>query len=296
MNIRKENGNVFVDNETFERDETFREYIDHGQNGVIYCRKEGVINNIFHVQENGNDKTGLAVNVNFPIEYTCRHDCECYKLGLCYACQGCYLFPANQAGYSENYNYYKNATSADMLKTFQLVLDNVKNVRLWRYFTCGDIPDKRFLQIMVDFAIANPAVKFWSYTKKYHIVNEWIDEHGQLPENLKIIFSHWLNKDGTYLPMDNKHNLPTSEFIPLGQEHLAENVTHVCPCSDPNVVATCATCDCPCYGLCNGQSMALLEHSTRETKQRDKAIRESKKALKEKAKRGKGNGKTEKVA
>ena len=63
MNIRKENGNVFVDNETFERDETFREYIDHGKNGVIYCRKEGVINNIFHVQENGNDKkTPQATN------------------------------------------------------------------------------------------------------------------------------------------------------------------------------------------------------------------------------------------
>lgn len=291
MNIRKNNGSVTLDNGQFVRNDNFHDFIARGQNGVIYCRKEGVTDSIFHISENGNDKTGFAVNVNFPIEYTCRHDCECYKNGLCYACQGCYLYPANQAGYSENYNYYKSATNEEMLKTFQLVIDNVKNISLWRYFTCGDIPDKRFLQIMVDFALANPSVRFWSYTKKYHIVNEWIDENGNLPDNLKIIFSHWMNNDGTYFPMNNKHNLPTSEFIPLGKEYLAETVTHICPCSNPNVLATCATCDCPCYGLCNGQSMALLEHSTKETKKRDKEIRESKKALKDKAKQEKKSAK-----
>ena len=103
---------------------------------------------------------------------------------------------------------------------------------------------------------------------------------GELPENLTIIFSHWLNSDGTYYPMDNRHNLPTSEFIPFGMEKLAEKVTHICPCSDPTVKATCATCDHACYSLKKGESMALLEHSTKATKARDKAIKEAKKALK----------------
>lgn len=291
MNIRKNNGRVFVDNETFERDEKFHEFIARGKNGKIYCEKTGVIDSIFHVQENGNEKTGNAVNVNFPIEYTCKHDCECYKTGECYACNGCYQFPANQAGYTENYNYYLSSTIDEMLLTFQLVIDNVKNVSLWRYFTCGDIPDYRFFEIMVQFAKNNPAVKFWAYTKKYSIVNNWIDKNGKLPDNLKIVFSHWLNHDGSYYPMDNRHDLPTSEFIPIGKEYLAETVTHICPCSNPAVVATCATCDCPCYELCNGQKMALLEHSTTATKKRDKEIRESKKALKEKAKQEKKNGK-----
>ena len=133
---------------------------------------------------------------------------------------------------------------------------------------------------MVKIAIDNPGIKFWSYTKKYSIVNKWINANGDLPENLVIIFSHWMNCDGSYFPMNNPHNLPTSEFIPFGREELKETVTHICPCSDPSVVATCATCDHPCYKLCKGESMALLEHSTKATKQRDKDIKAAKASLK----------------
>ena len=74
--------------------------------------------------------------------------------------------------------------------------------------------------------------------------------------------------------------MPTSEFIPLGKEELKDTVTHICPCSDPSVNVTCATCDHPCYTLKQGESMALLEHSTKRTKKRDKEIRTAKKALK----------------
>ena len=95
-----------------------------------------------------------------------------------------------------------------------------------------------------------------------------------------IIFSHWMNDDGSYYPMDNPHDLPTSEFIPYGREDLKEKVTHVCPCSDPSVLATCETCDHPCYTLKKGEMMGLLEHSTKQTKQRDKEIRLAKEQLK----------------
>lgn len=166
-----------------------------------------------------------------------------------------------------------------MVESFQLVID-LTGCKLWRYFTCGDIADSRFLQVMVRLAENNPSVKFWSYTKKYEIVNNWIAKNGKLPQNLRIIFSHWLNDDGSYFPMSNPYNLPTSEFIPLGREDLVKTVTHVCPCSDPSVVATCATCDHPCYDLMEGQSMALLEHSTSRTKARDKAIKAEKQKVK----------------
>ena len=86
--------------------------------------------------------------------------------------------------------------------------------------------------------------------------------------------------------MDNPYNFPTSEFIPFGKEELAKNVTHICPCSDPNVLTTCNTCDHPCYELNFGESMALLEHSTKESKARDKEINAKHKELK-KAKKAK---------
>ena len=218
------------------------------------------------------------INFNFPIELTCNHACECYKNATCYACNGCYLFASNQALYSENLNFYNTCDNETFINALQLVIDKT-GYKLFRYFTCGDIPNNRFIDCMVSLAKRNPTVKFWSYTKKYNIVNSWIDSNGSLPENLVIVFSHWMNENGTYFEMYNPHNLPTSEFIPYGREELKNNVTHICPCSDPTVNATCATCDHPCYSIKNGESMALLEHSTQQTRERDKAIKTAKKAI-----------------
>jgi hypothetical protein len=80
--------------------------------------------------------------------------------------------------------------------------------------------------------------------------------------------------------MDNPYHLPTSEFIPLGREELVKWVTHVCPCSDPNVIAKCENCEHPCYELKHGESMALLEHSTTETRKRDSEIKMAHEELK----------------
>lgn len=248
-----------------------------GKNGKKYVLRE-TVESVYHYTD-GNSKTGKAGNYNLPIEYTCNHDCECYKEGLCYACGGCYQFPDNQALYSENLNFFNMSTDNEFISVVSWSIAKDK-LTLWRWFTIGDIPNTRFLACMVAIAKENPQVKFWSYTKKYSIVNAWIDKNGDLPKNLVIIFSHWLNRDGTYYSMENPHNLPTSEFIPIGKEELTKTVTHVCPCSDPTVKSTCATCDHPCYTLKSGESMALLEHSTKATKARDKAIKEAKAQLK----------------
>ena len=252
--------------------------VKQGQNGRKFVDVASV-KPVFHAST-GNTKTGPAGNYNLPIEYTCRHDCECYKLGKCYACQGCYLFASNQALYSENYRYYKENTAETLAATIVDFID-ANNLHLFRYFTCGDIPGAKFLDAVVLAAIARPDVKYWLYTKKYHIVNKYLADNGAdvIPDNVSIIFSHWMNDDGTYFPMPNPYGFQTSEFIPLGHEDMAEHVTHICPCSDPTVKATCATCSHPCYDLKRGESMALLEHSTQRTKERDRAIKAAKAAL-----------------
>lgn len=249
-----------------------------GQNGKKYVTIDSV-SAVFHAST-GNSKTGEAGNYNFPIEYTCRHDCECYKDCKCYACQGCYLFASNQAIYAENYKFYRENTAATLAeKITEFITAN--NLHLFRYFTCGDIPGAKFLDAVVLAAKRNPGVKFWLYTKKYHVVNRYLDDNGSdvIPNNVSIIFSHWMNDDGSYLAMPNPYGFQTSEFIPLGREEMAEHVTHICPCSDPTVKATCATCSHPCYDLKRGESMALLEHSTQRTKERDRAIKAAKAAL-----------------
>lgn len=259
-------------------DEKTMATIKTGQNGKKYVEPT-TVDSIFHATD-GNSKTGKCGNYNLPIELTCNHSCECYKLGNCYACHGCYNFISNQIKYSENYNFFiKNESIVFINEIINYITSN--KLEKFRYFTCGDIPNTRFFQCMIAIAKRLPNVKFWAYTKKYHIINNYCDTFGidSIPSNLVIIFSHWLNEDGTYFSMNNKYNFPTSEFIPFGKEYLTATVNHICPCSDPTVKATCDTCKTPCYELKHGQSMALLEHSTTRTKQRDKAIKEAKQAL-----------------
>lgn len=286
MIIRKLNGMIEIIN---GREEKSAYQTAKGNNGKNYVKKETVADCYLNIPDEGNSKTGKhVINLNFPIEYTCDHRCECYKEGICYAEGGCYLFSDNQRMYSENYNFYKNSTAEEFIAALQLAINKTR-YKLFRYFTCGDIINYKFIDCMVKLAENNPGIKFWTYTKKYTLVNIWIDSHkeyhqnviktGRILPNLTIIFSHWLNSDGSYFQMDNKWDLPTSEFIPYGKEELAEKATFICPCSDPSVNVTCETCEYGCYNLCKGQSQALKEHSTKQTKQRDAEIKAAKKAL-----------------
>ena len=254
--------------------------IKKGVNGLKYISCFDV-NAKLHVTKKGNSKTGDGVgSFNFPVEQTCNHNCNCYQSGDCYACGGFYQMANNMKRYAENLSFFlKNDSETFINAVVDMIIANGNE--LFRYFTIGDIVNSRFFACMIEIARLCPGVKFWSYTKKYNIVNSWCDVNGieNFPENLTIIFSHWLNDDGTYFPMDNKYNFPTSEFIPLGKEELTKGITHICPCSNPDVVATCETCDHACYTLKHGESMALLEHSTSRTKARDKAIKEAHKKI-----------------
>jgi len=249
-----------------------------GENGYKYVNRFSV-NAVFHMSE-GNEKVGKVACYNLPIEYTCNHNCECYKKGLCYACGGCYQYGSNQKKYSENLNFFLNNDETT------IAIEIVKYIKagkynLCRYFTCGDIPNTKFIRIMIKVAVMLPDVKFWAYTKKYNLINRFVAENGleAIPENLHIVFSHWMNENGTYYNMLNPYIFPTSEFIPFGMEELTKNVTFICPCSDPTVKSHCDTCEHGCYNLKHGESMALLEHSTKATRKRDREIKAAKNLL-----------------
>lgn len=254
--------------------------IKKGENGLNYINAFDV-NAEMHVTKQGNSKTGKPVgSFNFPVEQTCNHKCECYKSKACYACGGFYQMPDNMRLYAENLRAFLTMDSESFCNEFCEKLAKNGNKK-FRYFTIGDIVNSRFFECMIENARRMPQVKFWSYTKKYNIVNNWVKANGieNFPRNLKIIFSHWMNENGSYFPMENPYHFPTSEFIPYGKEYLADSVTHICPCSNPDIISTCDTCEKPCYELNFGESMALLEHSTTRTKARDKAVKAAHKAI-----------------
>lgn len=276
--------------------------ISIGVNGVKFVEIESVRDIDTPNTAKGNSKVGnkKVVIFNLPIEYTCRKDCECYKgfddpitgkhIIPCYACHGCFCFSNNQAIYAENYRMIKNILSRKdgIEQLVKLLSCSIKKAtKFFRWFECGDVPalyNQEFIEVMVRLAKMFKKVKFWAYTKKYWMFNRYVKEHGidSIPENLVIIFSHWRNHDNTFLEMPNPYSFPVSEFIPLGCEEETKNVTHVCPCSDPNVFEQCINCSHPCYELKKGESMALLEHSTERTAERDKAVKEAHKRIAEK--------------
>lgn len=63
--------------------------------------------------------------------------------------------------------------------------------RFFRWHVSGDIPTRAYFARMVQASIRNPGCLSLAFTKNYEVVNEWISDHGKLPENLRILFSGW---------------------------------------------------------------------------------------------------------
>ena len=230
-----------------------------------------------------NEKLGPCLNYGLSVFHTCRHDCECYMKtdtngnkvpGDCYGFHNCCSFPGNKAIYANNFKFIMSHSYDEILAEFQRHIDAHPELKDFRHFEVGDIPFMWYVGLMCDLSRRNPSVRFWAYTKKYDFVNGYFDRYGieTKPENLAINFSHWRNSDGSFLPMENPYNFPTAEFIPAGHENEIQENTHICPCSDPDYIGFCITCDHCCGSLKHGSHMALLEHSTSASRERDKKL------------------------
>lgn len=136
---------------------------------------------------NKNSKTGAAcLNIAFPV-CTCREDAPCRK--TCYACKGCQQIAVVQGAYYRNLRLYYD----DPDNFFEQVYCKVKFSGLpkVRLFDSGDFPDAEFLDRLVEVCKKTPNTKWMAFTKKYWIVNEYIDKNGDLPKNLNVMFSAW---------------------------------------------------------------------------------------------------------
>jgi hypothetical protein len=175
---------------------------------------------------NNNSKTGKAcLNIAFPV-CTCRNDAPCKE--VCYACKGCQQFANVQGAYYRNLRLYFD----DPDNFFEQVYCKVKFAGLpkVRLFDSGDFPDYDFLVRLVDLCNKTKDVKYMAFTKKYDLVNKYIDENGDLPANLNIMFSAWdrlwevLNPHNlgvAYVDFDDKRmnpDFPQNAFVCPGRK------------------------------------------------------------------------------
>lgn len=226
------------------------------QNGVWLSKEEYIqqlasASNEVHIT-NKNSKTGSLCNdVAFPT-CTCREDAPC-KNGGCYCMKGTQQFANVLAAYTRNLRIY-NTDAADFWHQVEYKIKH-NPAPLFRFFDAGDIPSYEFFCGMVEIAKKLPDIKFLSYTKQYDFVNTWMDNNGELPENLTIRFSAW-DKNWN---VPNPHNLPVAyvDFKDSSMNPVFPESVSGCP-NQKDKTITCSVCR-KCWNK-NVHAVKFIQH------------------------------------
>lgn len=192
----------------------------------------------------GNEKMGAIQSVSLPSGLTCI-ECGCNK--KCYARRLERRRKSVREAYRNNLTilttepdtYWREVEAAVMLS------------RYFRFHVSGDIPDSMYFTHMVDVAYRNGHCEILCFTKKYSIVNKFLDSGGKLPKNLHMIFSAWVG-----LEMDNPFNLPEAHVRYKDGTTTASKNAKECNgnCTE------CAVTDGGCWSLKNGEQVVFNEH------------------------------------
>lgn len=195
----------------------------------------------------GNIKMGSIESVSLPAGVTCRPGCLCYD--KCYAHKLERIRKNVRESYESNYKllledpdtYWREVNASVMLNTF------------FRFHVSGDIVDMDYLCNMVAVAMANPHCQILCFTKKYELINEFVEDETNpiLPVNLHIIFSIW---DG--IPCYNPHNFPEAHVRYRDGHTTARFDAYECAgnCTE------CALVNCGCWVLEKGEQIVFDEH------------------------------------
>ena len=192
---------------------------------------------------NGNRKMGAIPSISLPPIITCAHNCTCAK--KCYAARICRFRKSVRDAYCRNLEILEKAPD----EFWEQVESAVKTSRFFRFHVSGDFPTPEYFSNVVKIARRNPHCEILAFTKRYNLVNNYISNHGELPENLHVIMSEWPGMD-----MENPYNLPVAHVIFRGQE----------PQEDWKICGgNCLQCACRgvgCWQLANGDHIAFYEH------------------------------------
>lgn len=193
----------------------------------------------------GNNKIGNTLNVSLPPVITCGNCSGCMK--YCYDIKACLQYNNVRKARAKNYVVLCN----DFRKYFddiEKALNKRKANKFFRWHVSGDIPSIEYFREMVRIAIMHEDFRFWTYTKRYDIVNEYVRKYGResIPENLSVMFSEWQG-----MPMINPYNFPEFRVILKGQEK-PNGVKWCC--------GNCNTCIRACSHCVKGETVYCMEH------------------------------------
>ena len=194
---------------------------------------------------NGNSKMGNVASVSLLPFLTCPADCKHTCGAACYAAKLANLRPTVLKSYAIN-----TALAIHRPIEFWAQIDAaLYGVRYFRFHVSGDILNADYFEHMIESTRKHSDVQILAFTKRFDVVNAWIDANGDLPENMHILFSGWTN-----LVPNNPHNLPETNIIERGATP-ADNWI-ICG-------GNCFNCACRglgCWQAKNGDVIAFHKH------------------------------------
>ena len=219
-----------------------RAAIDNATETMMDNVKNGVVS-----ISQGNRKMGTVASVSLPPYITCPAACKGTCDGKCYAGKMCALYSNVLKSYAKNFAIY--LTNRDSYFAQISLVSGLQ--RFFRWHVSGDIPNADYFAGMVQVARDNPDTKYLAFTKRYSVVNNWIDANGELPKNLIILFSGWDN-----LKPDNPHNLPETTVFGTAATPEPDNAWNICGgnCSE------CLCRGCGCWKAEKGETIAFHIH------------------------------------
>ncbi len=189
-----------------------------------------------------NIKMGEIPSVSLPPKVTCRKDAPCKK--MCYARRMCRYTSVAKA-YERNLRLYLN----DPDSFFAQLKAGLFMSRFFRLHVSGDFADAEYFRRCCEVIAEVPTCTVLAFTKKYEIVNEYLNNGGIIPANFKIIFSTW----GEWKP-ENPYNMPESAVIFRNTK--VPEAWKICG-------GNCFSCACRgvgCWELKGGETIAFHKH------------------------------------
>ena len=192
----------------------------------------------------GNSKLGAIPSVSLPSIKTCRQ-CACRE--KCYAQKLERIRSSVRSAYQHNLEVLINEPTT----YWREVEASVMMSRFFRFHVSGDIPTAEYLENMVAIARRNSHCEILCFTKRYEMVNEFIQQNGELPNNLHMIFSGWVG-----LEMVNPFSLPEAHVRYRDGSTTAREDAIECGgnCTE------CALTEGGCWSLQKGQQVIFNEH------------------------------------
>jgi len=171
----------------------------------------------------GNKKLGGIPNISLPPVWSCVKGVPCSK--GCYSLKAYRMYPNVKTAWNNNLAMAKT----NRIKYFSDINDFLKNKKpaYFRWHVAGDILDVNYFRWMNDLAYMHPNTKFLSFTKNYKVVNEYVKNGNEIPENLVIYYSAWPG----YV-IDNPYDFPIA-FMQDGNEIIPDSAFK-CPGSCEN--------------------------------------------------------------